>query len=73
MHDVAIIGAGLSGLAAATRLKERLPHLKVVVIEASEHVGGRCRSSSTLNGHTIDLGAHWVATSQTSILDVMKR
>ncbi len=39
IHDVAVIGAGISGLAAAGRLREA--GLQVVVLEKSRGVGGR--------------------------------
>ncbi len=43
MATIHIIGAGISGLAAATRLAEA--GLPVKLYEASAHAGGRCRSS----------------------------
>jgi cation diffusion facilitator CzcD-associated flavoprotein CzcO len=38
--DVVIIGAGISGLGAAYRLTERNPHLRYVVLERREQIGG---------------------------------
>ncbi|MGG3810287.1 FAD-dependent oxidoreductase [Methylorubrum rhodesianum] len=38
--DVAVIGAGAAGLAAARQLAERRPALRVVVLEAADHPGG---------------------------------
>lgn len=32
--DVIVVGAGISGLYAAYRLKEKAPHLNVLVLEA---------------------------------------
>lgn len=43
MSTVHIIGAGISGLAAATWLAEK--HVPVKLYEATAHAGGRCRSS----------------------------
>lgn len=37
---IAVIGAGISGLAAAHRLRELAPDTEVVVLEASDRVGG---------------------------------
>lgn len=42
--DVAIVGAGVSGVYAAWRLKQEDPKRKVVVFEGSDHVGGRLLS-----------------------------
>ncbi|MEM1380382.1 MAG: NAD(P)/FAD-dependent oxidoreductase [Pseudomonadota bacterium] len=40
IEDVVIIGAGLSGIGAASRLKIHLPHLSVRLFEARERMGG---------------------------------
>jgi squalene-associated FAD-dependent desaturase len=54
---VHIIGAGLAGLSAAVRLAER--SVPVVVHEALEHAGGRCRSyHDHATGLMIDNGNH---------------
>ena len=52
-HDVAIIGAGLSGLVAAHRLVEA-GVTDVVVLEASDRVGGRTLSHRLADGTTLD-------------------
>ena len=44
--DVVVIGAGLSGLAAADSLKTHDPSLQVIVLEASDRVGGRTVSGT---------------------------
>ena len=57
MNDVVVIGAGVSGLAAARRLAEA--GLRVVVLEASERVGGRIMT--VRDGETVvELGAEFV-------------
>lgn len=54
---VIIIGAGISGLAAAKKLKEK--GFQVTVLEAQERVGGRLRTNRTL-GVAFDEGASWI-------------
>ena len=55
--DVAIVGAGAAGIAAARRCLTR--GLTVAVLEARDRVGGRAVTVS-LKGHAVDLGAHWL-------------
>lgn len=54
---VLIIGAGISGLAAAKSLKQK--GFTVTVVEAQEKVGGRLRTNRTLN-IPFDEGASWI-------------
>ena len=53
MPDVIIIGAGLAGLAAARHLS--IHGAEILVLEASDDVGGRVRTDS-VNGFTLDRG-----------------
>ena len=55
--DVAIIGAGVAGLAAGTRL--RAAGLRVELLEAASRVGGRAHTTPVA-GHPFDHGAHWL-------------
>lgn len=54
-YDVIVVGAGLSGLRAATRLAEA--GRDVVVLEAADTVGGRERTD-VVDGFRLDLGFH---------------
>ena len=56
MVRVVIVGAGLAGLAAATALCSADTMFQVMILEASEQVGGRTRSTQ-LGAHAVDLGA----------------
>lgn len=56
--DVAIIGAGAAGIAAARRIGAA--GLRVVVLEAAERVGGRCITDTATFGVPYDVGAHWL-------------
>jgi polyamine oxidase len=55
--DVVIVGAGMSGIAAARELTKS--GLRVIVLEGRERLGGRIWSSESL-GAPIDLGAAWI-------------
>jgi squalene-associated FAD-dependent desaturase len=70
-RTVHIIGAGLSGLAAAVRLAAN--DLRVVVHEAAPQAGGRCRSyfDQTL-GMVIDNGNHLVLSGNHATLDFLR-
>jgi monoamine oxidase len=54
---VIVIGAGISGLAAAKKLKQK--GFNVVVLEAQDKVGGRLRTNRSL-GIAFDEGASWI-------------
>ena len=56
--DVAIVGAGAAGIAAARKLAAA--GRRVVILEAGDRVGGRCITDTTTFGMPFDLGAHWL-------------
>src|SRR5258707_8237889 len=56
--DVAIVGAGAAGIAAARKVAAA--GRRLVLIEASDHVGGRCGPESRTFGVPYDRGAPWV-------------
>jgi monoamine oxidase len=55
--SVIVVGAGISGLAAAKMLKDK--GFQVTVLEAQDRVGGRLRSNRSL-GFAFDEGASWI-------------
>jgi len=63
--DVIVVGAGLSGLAAARRLAGS--GARLAVLEARDRVGGRTLTV-THEGAAIDLGAQWVGPTQDRVL-----
>jgi monoamine oxidase len=68
--DVVVVGAGLSGLAAARQL-HRHGH-SFVVLEARGRVGGRTETHHLSHGHHGDLGGTWIGPTQTRIAALAK-
>lgn len=64
MLDIAVIGAGLSGLVCARRLTEA--GKRVIVLEASARVGGRMFGRE-IEGTLFDLGGQWLGPGQDRI------
>jgi monoamine oxidase len=57
-YDVAVIGAGSAGLAAADTATKA--GLNVVLIEAAHRIGGRAFTDTTSFSFPFDLGCHWM-------------
>ena len=58
--DIAIVGAGAAGIAAARRIGAA--KRRCVLLEASDRVGGRCITDTRPFGVPWDRGAHWIHT-----------
>ncbi|MGV2829025.1 NAD(P)/FAD-dependent oxidoreductase [Myxosarcina sp. GI1(2024)] len=58
IYDVAIVGAGLSGLTCARQLEQR--GYRVIVVEKSRGVGGRVTTRRVGDRLTIDRGLPWL-------------
>jgi monoamine oxidase len=69
--DIAVVGAGLSGLTAARQIAAA--GRSVIVLEARGRVGGRCYSRSIGAGASdvANMGATFVGPTQTEILGLM--
>lgn len=68
--SIVVIGAGPAGLACASTLIDA--GVRPIVLEASPHVGGMARST-TLWGHTVDLGPHRFFSSDPVVVDFWHR
>ena len=59
--DVVIVGAGAAGIAAARRVAAA--GRRYLLIEAADHLGGRCVTDMSTFGVPYDRGAHWIHSS----------
>ena len=66
--DVVIVGAGASGLTAATRLKHA--GRSVVVLEARDRVGGRLWTDD-IDGAMLEIGGQWVSPDQDALIETL--
>jgi monoamine oxidase len=64
--DVAVIGAGSAGIAAARRLVEG-GRVSVLVVEAGERAGGRAWTADA-DGVPMDLGCEWLHSADRNVL-----
>jgi monoamine oxidase len=70
--DVLIIGAGVSGLAAARALHER--NVSVIVVEARDRIGGRILTQrDPALAVPIELGAEFIHGSAPELQDIVER
>jgi monoamine oxidase len=60
--DVAIVGAGLAGLAAARELRAK--GIEPVVLEARDRVGGRTLNEPLGDGQVVEVGGQWIGPTQ---------
>lgn len=65
-----VVGAGLSGLAAALKLRQA--RRSVLVLEARERAGGRVWNADIGGGRVLEIGGEFVGTTQTALLRAAK-
>ena len=62
--DIVVIGAGAAGVAAARRIMAA--NRKVIVVEATNQIGGRCQTDSSTFEVPFDRGARWLHNPDTN-------
>src|SRR5260221_5530525 len=62
--DIVVIGAGAAGIAAARRIIAT--NRKVIVVEATDRIGGRCQPDSATFDVPFDRGARWMHNPDTN-------
>jgi monoamine oxidase len=62
--DIVVIGAGAAGIAAARRIVAA--NRKVIVVEASGQIGGRCLTDNSTFDVPFDRGARWMHNPEIS-------
>jgi putrescine oxidase len=67
-RDIVIIGAGASGLTAATELRKA--GLTVAVLEARDRVGGRLWTDQ-IEGAMLEIGGQWVSPDQDALKETI--
>jgi monoamine oxidase len=62
--DIVVIGAGAAGIAAARRIQAA--NRKVIVVEATGQIGGRCLTDTATYEVPFDRGARWMHNPDTN-------
>ncbi len=70
---VAVLGGGISGLAAAHRLRELDPAAEVTLFEASDRLGGVLQTDRSREGWLIERSADMFTTREPWCLDLCRR
>jgi spermidine dehydrogenase len=79
-HDLIVVGAGISGLAAAFFYRQRRPHARVLILDTNDDFGGHAKRNEfmvdgqTLLGYggtqSIDGPAHWSGVAKGLLKDL---
>ncbi|CAG8550418.1 20664_t:CDS:2 [Cetraspora pellucida] len=75
LYDLIVIGGGFAGISTAIGLEKKDSTAKVLVLEASEEIGGRCRNASVgpNNESSAGFGAQYIGIKQTHIYSIAFR
>jgi len=70
MKRVVVVGAGISGMAAALRVLEQEPEAMVTVLDAADRPGGALQTERTDDGFVIERGPDSILTSKPAALEM---
>jgi oxygen-dependent protoporphyrinogen oxidase len=68
---VVVVGAGISGLAAAQRLRARRSDVKITIVEASGLIGGKL-AQAQVGGVSVDTGAESLLNRRPEAVDLVR-
>ncbi|MGH3333421.1 MAG: protoporphyrinogen oxidase, partial [Nocardioidaceae bacterium] len=69
---IAVVGAGIAGLAAAESLRRRAPDVRVTVLEGSPSIGGKL-ALAEVAGITVDVGAESMLNRRPEAVQLARR
>jgi len=72
MYDYIIVGAGISGLLAASKISKRYPKATIAMMEAYDSLGGRVQSYRK-DGLSWEKGAGRIHSSHTMVNELVKK
>ena len=72
MHNrIAVLGGGISGLAAAWNIARSLVPAQVVLFESSDRLGGWLRSEHTPGGGVFELGPRSIRSNEAAAMTTL--
>ena len=71
LYDIIIIGAGISGIYTAYKLSRNYPHLKIIILEKSNYLGGRIYTYTDKFMH-VEAGAGRFSNKHTLLLKLIE-
>ena len=69
--NIVIIGGGISGLAAAYRMRQAVPDAAIALLEADDRVGGKVRTERA-DGFTLEAGPNGFLDSKSSTIQLCR-
>lgn len=71
MSRIVVVGAGISGLALAFRLRQRRPDAQIMILESDSHPGGKIRTERS-NGFVVEAGPNGFLETKPSTIQLCR-